>query len=297
MTVEHYWKAIGRSLTDPTFSKALHDDPDETLRGVGYDLNASQLADALSYEMADGSRPGLDNPSEDYWLVIGRLLVDDAFANALHRDADEAIEREGYSVSREEFLDALSYARPEEGSGDGRIPPRVMPPLESKEDRAQRLEGQKFAIDLLKQTLQNAKRTFQLITWMNAIMFGVGILLFVSAAAYAAAFRTTASIIFGGLGVATFVTLFLTGPIEKSQVALSNLVQVQILFLGFQEQATYWQGIASTANYMPPEDAKAILEDVSDGFQARMSGIVGLLQKYVEPPARAAAKNTPKGGA
>jgi hypothetical protein len=111
-------------------------------------------------------------------------------------------------------------------------------------------------------------------------MFIVGILLFVASAVYGAIEQSPVAWLFGGLGVATFVSLFLLRPIERSQKALTNLVQVEMGFIGFNEQLSLLQEgrwRTSRAHQSDPDR----LQLASQILQDRTEGSMELLQRYV----------------
>ncbi len=140
-----------------------------------------------------------------------------------------------------------------------------------------------YTVEILKTTLNNAARTFKTITWMNIVMFGVGIGLFVVAAVYGVvAERKVYSLLFGGLGTLSFAVLFLLGPIERSQNALSNLVQVEISFMNYFAQMGYWETYAMRLEGFPPMPTTANIEKASEMLQERAKDTIELLQKYVE---------------
>lgn len=110
MTTKDYWKVIGRSLTDPEFSRSLQSDTEETLDRYHYDLDINELSDALTYQIDEGARPPIGHPSEDYWTVIGRCLTDPEFKENIRRDYKKTLTEEKYTLSLVEAADALSYS-------------------------------------------------------------------------------------------------------------------------------------------------------------------------------------------
>lgn len=138
---------------------------------------------------------------------------------------------------------------------------------------------------LFKTTLDNAARTYRLVTWGNATMFVTGIGLFVTAAVYGILSDEAKvySVLFGGLGVATFVAIFIARPIEQAQTALSNLVQAEMGFMDFFEQIRMWSNypwdnVNGQVQLRPDRVSHASIE-----LQARTESTMALLQKYLEP--------------
>jgi hypothetical protein len=101
-----------------------------------------------------------------------------------------------------------------------------------------------------------------------------------------------------GLGAVNFVALFLFGPIERTQNGLSNLVQVEIAFMNYFEQITFWETFALTPTGIPPGPNLANIREGSTELQRRSEETMALLQTYVEntPPSvlpRRLAKTAP----
>ena len=123
---------------------------------------------------------------------------------------------------------------------------------------------------------------------MNQVMFWMGVGLFGFAVFYAAVFRNLDySFAFAGLGAMSFIGFFFLGPIQKTQVALSNLIQAEIAFMNYFQQITFLSNYAS----LPREDAPGLLdpqriETASALLQKRSLESVDMLQRYLEdaPP-------------
>jgi hypothetical protein len=129
---------------------------------------------------------------------------------------------------------------------------------------------------------------------MNVIMFAVGIGLFLFAAFYAVfSNEKIYSLVFGGLGTVTFISLFILTPMEKSQNALSNLVQVEISFMNYFEQITLWENFALTPQGNPPAISPANLDKASEMLQKRSMETIELLQKYIETKTTLPSEETP----
>jgi hypothetical protein len=140
-----------------------------------------------------------------------------------------------------------------------------------------------FTLQIFKDTLSNAKKTYSLINVMNSVKFSLGVLLFAASALFGAfSSDKRAAAILGGLGAATFITIFLLGPIKRSQNALSNLVQVQISFMNFFDQITYWSNYALTTDGTAPPPILVRVEKASEVLQLRSQETIQLLQSFVE---------------
>ncbi len=116
---------------------------------------------------------------------------------------------------------------------------------------------------------------------MTALMFAVGIGLVVFAALYAT-FGDAAvlSVAFAGLGVSTFVAIFVVRPLDDAQNALSNLIQAEIAFMSFFEQIRM---LASYA-WKDGELDCARAEKASLLLHRRTAQSMALLQEHLETP-------------
>ena len=235
----------------------------------------------------------------DLSRLLSRAQNDHALRNRLFQNFPQTLTEEGYELTDSEIQDAkraLSDAPalpPPPFPGFSGPPPDLLRKqmemdLEARKrvtetNLSRMAELSSYTVQILKSTLNNAARTYKTITWMNVVMFGVGIGLFVMAAVYGVvAERKIYSLVFGGLGAITFVSLFLVGPIEKSQNALSNLVQVEISFMNYFEQIAFWEAFASRPEGNPPMPSTANIEKASEMLQQRARDTIELLQKYVE---------------
>lgn len=137
---------------------------------------------------------------------------------------------------------------------------------------------------VLKNTLGNATRSYKAITYMCIAMFAVGLTLFATSSVYGAFFAgdKLGTLAFSGLGAATFVAVFVTGAIDKTQTALSNLVQVEISFMNFFEQITIWDNYAGLPEGDPPRPDPLKFEQASETLQIRSAETIELVQKYTE---------------
>ena len=233
--------------------------------------------------------------SHDLWTVIGRAKSDLGFRDRLFPHFDQTVKDEGYELSDAEIMEAKRAI----SDGSTVAAPATAAASDIMMDRAafetkigkQRLEQQlkrigdlsEYTVCILKDTIGSATLTFKTIRWMNVIMFAVGIGLFLFAAFYAVfSNEKIYSLVFGGLGTVTFISLFILTPMEKSQNALSNLVQVEISFMNYFEQITLWENFALTPQGNPPAISPANLDKASEMLQTRSMETIELLQKYIE---------------
>jgi hypothetical protein len=145
-------------------------------------------------------------------------------------------------------------------------------------ERADAFQG--YTVSVFKTTLDNATRTYKLITTMSQLMFAVGIGLVVFAALYGTlADEKALALALAGLGITTFVAIFIVGPVDKAQSALSNLVQVEVGFMAAFEQIRMLSNYAwkpdGTLDTRKAEKASSLLHEHAKGLMA-------LLQHYLE---------------
>lgn len=241
---------------------------------------------------------------EHLWTALGRARSDLDFSGKLLIDHVQALRDAALELTPEELETLRQAVIPPPG------PPPGMNPFMTPEDiqfqrkkMQERMDAQLaratelgiYTVNILKQTLNNARSAYYLITLMNKVMFFTGISLFIGAALYGALYKeTTQPLLIAGLGVMNFVGLFVLGPIERTQVALSNLVQVEIAFMNYFEQITFWEtyALATRGNSSVPELAN--IKEASAQLQIRSQETIVLLQAYVEnsPTIRSAKKNT-----
>jgi hypothetical protein len=232
---------------------------------------------------------------EDVFTVIGRSRIDLDFNASLLRNFADALKEGGYHLDNNEVEQAKRAIMQPTPHFPGWLP---------QPDPAQivqiRQEQTDMLLDLMKrrknltakmhevveQTFNRAVQTYYSISLMNKIMFATGIGLFIFSALYAVIAREKVySLLFGGLGVASFVSLFLLGPVERIQKALSNLVQVEIAFMTFFDQIIWWEQVASTPGQSPAGGPdKDNLEKASKGLHSSCQAIIELLETYVESP-------------
>lgn len=237
---------------------------------------------------------------QDLWTVVGRARTDSDFVGQLMKDFSGALRQNGYSLDSDQIMEAQdAIQRASTGAqGDGAIPgPRQIDEVIAYQAREmqKRVTAQndrlidlgQFTVQILKDTLISAKRTYKTITRMNLVMFCMGVGLFIFAAVEGVINRNLAyTAAFAGLGAASFVALFFLGPIDKTQAALSNLIQAEIAFMTYFEQLTFCENYALMPDDNGRPDTKRI-ERAGELLQKRSLETVEMLQKYLEPPPKA----------
>lgn len=238
---------------------------------------------------------------EHLWAALGRSKLDLAFNAHLFADLAGALRAAHYELTSEE----IEFLRQSLHASAAAAP--AGPPLSPEDVRFQREKMQErlsaqvarnndlgaYTVCILKETLNNARSAYHRITLMNSIMFFTGIALFIAAAIYGAVSKDTAyALVLASLGAANFVALFVLGPVEHTQNALSNLVQVEVAFMNYFEQITFWETYALTPTGNPPAPNPANIKEASEHLQQRSQETIVLLQTYVEA---ARPRGLPKG--
>ena len=245
---------------------------------------------------------------EHLWTVLGRSRLDLEFSGRLLLDPIRALHDAGYELSSSE-LETLRQAVAALAAPHG-APGFTGPAAEDVEFQRskmrERINAQverindlgRYTVNILQDTLNNARSAYHRITLMNSIMFFTGIGLFVAAAAYGAIFKDTSyTLVLAGLGTANFVALFVLGPIERTQNALSNLVQVEVAFMNYFEQITFWENYALAPKGNPPAPDPANIKEASEQLQRRSQETIILLQEYVENSAERPLRRSKTSGA
>jgi len=239
---------------------------------------------------------------KDLHAVIDRIATDTKFVGQLMEDFPAALEGNGYVLDEAEIAQArATFDNSGSPLGPSSVHPNLIPPIfpappnspvDPEVKNRQKQMGD-FTLSLLKGTLNNAKLTYQLITLMNAIMFVMGVGLFLFAAIYGAhSHNLTFTAAFAGLGAASFVALFMLGPIDKTQDALSNLIQAEVAFMNYFDQMCFLEACAQCP--APGTNLPCVpnIERASELLQQRTQQTLDLLQTYLENrPTKNAAKS------
>jgi|WetSurMetagenome_2_1015567.scaffolds.fasta_scaffold38422_5 hypothetical protein len=219
--------------------------------------------------------------NEDLWAVIGRSRVDLGFGSGLAGNFDQAVRDAGYTLTAEEAMLARQNLPAAGGT------PPSMTPDNFQQQRAMK-NANAFAdlnIEIHRNTFTNASNTYKRVSRMSEIMFVTGIGLFLFAALYGAFERQlTYTFVFAGLGAANFIALFLLKPMDKSQDALSNLLQAEIAFMNHSNQIYLWGTYASIPKGFPPMPDPENIQKASQELQRLTKETMDLLQTYLETP-------------
>jgi ABC-type multidrug transport system fused ATPase/permease subunit len=228
---------------------------------------------------------------EHLWAVLGRSRVELNFSGRLQASLEQTIQDAGYHLDPDE-IEIVRHELDKMQAAPAPFPTAL--DLEfQREKMKERFSAQvqrandlgMYSVEILKNTLNNAAKTYKRINWMNTAMFVAGIALFLVAAIYGIlSHEKIYSLVFGGLGAASFVALFLLGPIDKTQAALSNLIQAEVAFMNYFEQLGFWEMLAGTPKGNPPTPDPENIEKASVNLQMRATETVRLLQTYLETP-------------
>jgi hypothetical protein len=152
----------------------------------------------------------------------------------------------------------------------------------AKESHALWLDFEKFLAKTFKRTLRNAATTYSLITVMSVLLFllGVGLCLFAAWYATQPGAEKVYAAIFGGMGVTSFLSLFLLTPFQKAQSALSNLMQAELCFMTTFQQIRLWRDFPMGDNgVIDPAKMTVATENIERLTRRAMA----LLERYLEP--------------
>lgn len=217
---------------------------------------------------------------EDLYAVIGRSRADIDFGSRLSGDFEQTVKNAGYTLTGEEMILA------KQNIPSALTLPRGAVPDEFQKQRTEKTTNE-FAdlnISIHRNTFENASTTYRHVSVMSYVMFGTGIGLFIFAALYGAlSQQLTYTFVFAGLGAVNFIALFILKPMDKSQEALSNLLQAEIAFMNHSNQLWLWSMYAVPKGY-PPQPDPASIKTASEELQKRTAETMELLQKYLETP-------------
>ena len=152
--------------------------------------------------------------------------------------------------------------------------------LEARLEESKKL--QETALNALNEAIRKAENTQSWILKSNKFMFGFGIFLIISAMIVEIFTDESAySVLFGGVGFLQIIASFFVGSMQRSQKAISDLIQVEIAFLNYFEQTTLWEQYASIKD----SSGEIIIENfekANDKINSCAKETTELLQKYIE---------------
>jgi len=108
---------------------------------------------------------------------------------------------------------------------------------------------QHISFDALRDALGRATDTHSWLILSNKIMFWVGIgLIVVAVIGGYVTDKSAYTVLFGGVGFLQIVASLFVGSMQRSQKAVSDLVQVEIVYMNYFEQTTLWKQYAFMKN-------------------------------------------------
>ncbi len=244
---------------------------------------------------------------QDLHTVMDRSRTESNFATELFQDLTGTLQKYNYTLTPDELqqLHRGGGATPQVNASAGPFQPATMPTgqptltaeaiqsrqfqqkqesrlLMAQADRAVKLGDCVF--EAIQTTINHAAGTYRRITLMNQVMFWMGVSLFLFAVGYAVfTHNLIFSIAFAGLGTASFIGVFILGPIGKTQAALSNLISAEIAFLSYLEQVWLIEQYARLpCNPMSPFPDPDRMARASELLQARSSETSDLLHRYLD---------------
>jgi hypothetical protein len=133
---------------------------------------------------------------------------------------------------------------------------------------------------MLISSLDFPKSSFTIFTWLNVVLFGVGIGLLVLAAVVGLfKGQEQFTVMFGAGGLATTLGLFFIDPLKRISNAASDQSQLRTVVFGFWTQLANWR-----TEVLAPNDSHDFdtIHKVNAEVQKTMDHAAALLQKYVE---------------
>lgn len=240
--------------------------------------------------------------SEDLWKVVGRARFDLDFGGKLRQDFAATVGEAGYQLSPTELSDASAAVDRLLLDPTATLPPQIGATNLAEPEEIHKLRMEQFQrmgkltdymFETIKNTLRYASLTYKSITWMNWVTFVMGVALFTFSAIYALYAREKVySLLFGGLGVSSFVTSFLLNTPVKTQKALSNLVQTEMAFMNFIEQQFLWEGYANIPRGMPPAPDPANIDKACTAMMEVARQTIDMMERYVEDAPTTAAQRS-----
>jgi uncharacterized membrane protein len=231
----------------------------------------------------------MNNP--DVQMIIGRAFIDAEFRKQCYTDWDNVCDSFNISDDTERKQAAEFLKRIVSFYGSQKKDTPIQPQVTDAADQQDRnkielnlmkqqvniaMDVQRYAVEVLKTTVHSARISFSRISLMSYIIFGVGISLFTLSALFGLYFREESfTTIFGVLGVANFVSLFIFGPSKNVQKALSNLLQAEVIFMNFWDQVHFW------GKYTVSDDL-SVVKEASDNLHRITKECISMLEKYIE---------------
>jgi hypothetical protein len=189
-----------------------------------------------------------------------RMVNDIAVSYSKTHSFKETLEEKGYKLNEDELKIAQTYYDIQ---------------------RSNRTKISEMNLSILDKTLTRAYSTYRNISWMSIIMFSVGTILFLAAGFSAFVSKDLSALVFSASGIVVFASLFFFEPMKKSEQALSDLVQAEIIFQDYQNQEQIWQRVARSKSDRDAPDIDD-LKSTSIALHLMATDCMEQCQKYLE---------------
>lgn len=135
-----------------------------------------------------------------------------------------------------------------------------------------------LTLNQLEKTIEDGRTGFNNLILMSTITFGAGlVLLFFAAIAGLFMQRDLLTLVFGLLGIAVILAMFVMRPKDKIQIALANMIQAQVIYLDFCNQLQIW---APSAQHAVTAEERM---QASEALYNVTTFTLKALHEYVEP--------------
>jgi hypothetical protein len=131
---------------------------------------------------------------------------------------------------------------------------------------------------------RKARTSFHIIRYMSIVTFGLGVVSIILALIFGYTSRydsqdnlqdSLLTIVFGGMGITSFVVHFIFAPATRIQIAMSNLLQAEIASVNYLNQMAFWLEFLTSPELDKRKYASEQLRDIT-------TETLGMLEKYLE---------------
>jgi hypothetical protein len=146
-------------------------------------------------------------------------------------------------------------------------------------------------VEILERAIRQMERTHSRVQWMSMVLFGLGVLLIVSAAGQVVlGGEALWGALMGAVGcVASLTAVFWTAPIDKMSASIADLVKLETAFLGYIRvigevdsafQMQYLDLLDESRSANKPS-LDAILNDTKEHVRDMMTHTLEMIDKHV----------------
>lgn len=219
---------------------------------------------------------------KDLNRVIEEARSNPQFRHKCILDIEEALADGGYQLTDVEKLKAQEEANKLQKEAFRKVPPDRNAATTQPDDRQKTADKvADTTLSILNNAIEDGRKAYRNLRLLSNATFVVGLFLFVTAAVSGVILqRETLSLVFGGLGAVSFVTIFIMNPKNEIQIGLSRLLKAQTIWLNFYDQLHFWAPYAQLGEMEERKQASQALDEAT-------SFALEALEKYVEPRAKA----------